>query len=45
MYEVHKHLNVTDADFDKFKTHLNSKLKDKEKPQEMIDFILAKVEE
>lgn len=29
MYEAHKHANVKDADFDKFKSHLLVMLKDK----------------
>lgn len=32
MYEAHKHANVKDADFDKFKSHLLVMLKDKSKP-------------
>ena len=32
MYEAHKHANVKDVDFNKFKAHLLVMLNDKQKP-------------
>jgi uncharacterized HAD superfamily protein len=45
MYEAHKHANVKDSDFDKFKAHLLVMLKDKQKPQHIIDYTMDRVEQ
>jgi uncharacterized HAD superfamily protein len=45
MYETHKHANVKDVDFDKFKSHLLVMLKDKQKSQHIIEYIMDRVEQ
>ncbi|CAD8088301.1 unnamed protein product [Paramecium primaurelia] len=44
LIEVHKNLSITDQQFDRFLHHLKCILADMNKPQELIDEILKKVD-
>jgi hypothetical protein len=45
MYEAHKLSQVTDEDFDKFKGHMLSMMKDRNHSPHIIEFLLNKIEE